>query len=125
MAAGAGTPVASLSHVTLEYEGGVRALDDVSLDIARGERVCVVGANGSGKSTLASVICGLLAPDEGDVTLVGQRVLAGGRVDFAAYAKARRSLGLVFQNPDDQIVTSVVEEDVALGPRTSRWHPTR
>lgn len=111
-----GTPVASLSHVTLEYEGGVRALDDVSLDIARGERVCVVGANGSGKSTLASVICGLLAPDEGDVTLVGQRVLAGGRVDFAAYAKARRSLGLVFQNPDDQIVTSVVEEDVAFGP---------
>lgn len=115
-ASSTGTPVASLSHVTLEYEGGVRALDDVSLDIARGERVCVVGANGSGKSTLASVICGLLAPDEGDVTLVGQRVLAGGRVDFAAYAKARRSLGLVFQNPDDQIVTSVVEEDVAFGP---------
>ncbi|MST71874.1 ABC transporter ATP-binding protein [Olsenella porci] len=119
----AGTPVASLSHVTLEYEGGVRALDDVSLDIARGERVCVVGANGSGKSTLASVICGLLAPDEGDVTLVGQRVLAGGRVDFAAYAKARRSLGLVFQNPDDQIVTSVVEEDVAFGPENLQVAP--
>ncbi len=118
-----GTPVASLSHVTLEYEGGVRALDDVSLDIARGERVCVVGANGSGKSTLASVICGLLAPDEGDVTLVGQRVLAGGRVDFAAYAKARRSLGLVFQNPDDQIVTSVVEEDVAFGPENLQVAP--
>jgi energy-coupling factor transporter ATPase len=118
-----GTPVASLSHVTLEYEGGVRALDDVSLNIARGERVCVVGANGSGKSTLASVICGLLAPDEGDVTLVGQRVLAGGRVDFAAYAKARRSLGLVFQNPDDQIVTSVVEEDVAFGPENLQVAP--
>ena len=122
-ASSTGTPVASLSHVTLEYEGGVRALDDVSLDIARGERVCVVGANGSGKSTLASVICGLLAPDEGDVTLVGQRVLAGGRVDFAAYAKARRSLGLVFQNPDDQIVTSVVEEDVAFGPENLQVAP--
>lgn len=123
MAAEAGTPVASLSHVTLEYEGGVRALDDVSLDIARGERVCVVGANGSGKSTLASVICGLLAPDEGDVTLAGQHVLEGGRVDFAAYARARRSLGLVFQNPDDQIVTSVVEEDVAFGPENLQVAP--
>ena len=105
-----------LSHVTLVYDGGVRALDDVSLEVARGERVCVLGANGSGKSTLASVICGLLAPDEGEVELVGERVCAGGAPDLAAYRRARRSLGLVFQNPDDQIVTSVVEDDVAFGP---------
>lgn len=112
-----GTPlVAELSHVSLVYEGGVRALDDVSLTVAEGERLCILGANGSGKSTLASVLCGLLAPDEGDVTLLGERVLAGGKVDFAAYGRARRRLGLVFQNPDDQIVTSVVEEDVAFGP---------
>lgn len=105
-----------LSHVTLVYDGGVRALDDVSLEVARGERVCVLGANGSGKSTLASVICGLLAPDEGEVELVGERVCADGTPDLAAYRRARRSLGLVFQNPDDQIVTSVVEDDVAFGP---------
>ncbi len=105
-----------LSHVTLDYEGGVRALDDVSLEVGRGEWVCVLGANGSGKSTLASVLCGLLAPDSGDVMLVGQRVMSGGRVDFAAYRQSRRGLGLVFQNPDDQIVTSVVAEDVAFGP---------
>ena len=105
-----------LSHVRLVYEGDVVALDDVSLEVARAERVCVLGANGSGKSTLASVICGLLAPDGGEVELVGERVCADGRPDLEAYRRARRSLGLVFQNPDDQIVTSVVEDDVAFGP---------
>lgn len=105
-----------LSRVSLFYEGGVTALDDVSLELARGERLCVLGANGSGKSTLASVICGLLAPDEGEVELVGERVCASGGPDLEAYRRARRSLGLVFQNPDDQIVTSVVEDDVAFGP---------
>ena len=105
-----------LTHVSLFYEGGVTALDNVSLEVRRGERLCVLGANGSGKSTLASVICGLLAPDEGEVELVGERVCADGAPDLAAYRRARRSLGLVFQNPDDQIVTTVVEDDVAFGP---------
>ena len=109
-------PVISLEHVTLVYDQGTRALDDVSLSIAAGERVCVLGANGSGKSTLASVLCGLLAPDEGTVDLVGERVLDGGSVDLDAYRRARHGIGLVFQNPDDQIVTTVVAEDVAFGP---------
>ena len=114
VAAGAGVPV-RLAHVTLRY-GDSLALDDVTLEVCRGERVCVLGANGSGKSTLASVICGLLAPDEGDVELVGHAVCTGGVPDLAAYRDARRQLGLVFQNPDDQIVTSVVADDVAFGP---------
>lgn len=104
-----------LSRVTLRY-GDDCALNDVTLEVPRGQRVCVLGANGSGKSTLASVICGLLAPDEGDVELVGERVCEGGAPDLAAYRRARRGLGLVFQNPDDQIVTSVVADDVAFGP---------
>lgn len=104
-----------LAHVTLRY-GDSLALDDVTLEVCRGERVCVLGANGSGKSTLASVICGLLAPDEGDVELAGHAVCTGGVPDLAAYRDARRQLGLVFQNPDDQIVTSVVADDVAFGP---------
>lgn len=114
VAAGAEVPV-RLAHVTLRYGGSV-ALDDVTLEVCRGERVCVLGANGSGKSTLASVICGLLAPDEGDVELAGHAVCTGGVADLAAYRDARRQLGLVFQNPDDQIVTSVVADDVAFGP---------
>lgn len=105
-----------LSHVSLFYEGGITALDDVSLELARGERLCVLGANGSGKSTLASVVCGLLAPDEGEVELAGEQVCAEGAPDLEAYRRARRSLGLVFQNPDDQIVTSIVADDVAFGP---------
>lgn len=112
--AGTEVPV-RLAHVTLRYGNSV-ALDDVTLEVCRGERVCVLGANGSGKSTLASVICGLLAPDEGDVELAGHAVCTGGVPDLAAYRDARRQLGLVFQNPDDQIVTSVVADDVAFGP---------
>ena len=114
VAAGAEVPV-RLDHVTLRY-GDSLALDDVTLEVCRGERVCVLGANGSGKSTLASVICGLLAPDEGDVELAGHAVCTGGVPDLAAYRDARLQLGLVFQNPDDQIVTSVVADDVAFGP---------
>ncbi len=109
-------PLLSLSHVTLRYEHGVTALDDITLNIAEGEYICVLGSNGSGKSTLASVLCGLLAPDEGTVSLTGEAVFGPRGIDFEAYRRARRQLGLVFQNPDDQIVTSVVEEDVAFGP---------
>lgn len=114
VAAGAEVPV-RLDHVILRY-GDSLALDDVTLEVCRGERVCVLGANGSGKSTLASVVCGLLAPDEGDVELAGHAVCTCGVPDLAAYRDARRQLGLVFQNPDDQIVTSVVADDVAFGP---------
>ena len=109
-------PILSLAHVTLRYEHGITALDDVTLSVAEGERICVLGPNGSGKSTLASVLCGLLAPDEGLVNLVGELVCTDVGADFEAYGRARRQLGLVFQNPDDQIVTSIVEEDVAFGP---------
>lgn len=122
-AAGADT-IVSLAHVTLTYDD-VRALDNVSLEVRRGERLCVLGANGSGKSTLASVVCGLLAPDSGEVTFVGEKVFANGAADFDAYRRARRKLGLVFQNPEDQIVTSVVEEDVAFGPENLGLPPER
>ena len=118
------TPIVSLAHVTLAY-GDLRALDNISLDVHQGERLCVLGANGSGKSTLASVICGLLAPDAGEVTLVGEKVFTAGAADFDAYRRARRKLGLVFQNPEDQIVTSVVEEDVAFGPENLGLPPER
>ncbi len=107
--------LARLSGVVLDYEA-TRALAGVDLTIREGERVCILGGNGSGKSTTASVICGLLAPDQGTVELLGHQVFANGKPDLDAYRLARRELGLVFQNPDDQIVTSVVADDVAFGP---------
>ena len=109
------SPIARLDRVTLRY-GDTVALDSVSFEVAEGERVCVLGANGSGKSTLASVLAGLLAPDDGSVELAGETCVRAGAVDFEAYRCARRRLGLMFQNPDDQLVTTVVEEDVAFGP---------
>ena len=119
----AGGAIASLERVTLAYESDTVALSDVSLELRRGERVCVLGPNGSGKSTLASVLCGLLAPDEGTVRLLGHAVCTDGTADLEAYRGARRGLGLVFQDPQDQIVTSVVDEDVAFGPENIGLHP--
>lgn len=111
-----GATIARLERVTLAYERTGVALDDVSLELAAGERVCVLGANGSGKTTLALVLCGLLAPDAGSVELLGHACCVDGAPDMDAYRRARRELGLVFQDPQDQIVTSVVDEDVAFGP---------
>ena len=115
--------IAVLENVSLSFESDEQALCIVNLTIPKGEWLCVLGANGSGKSTLAQVITGLLAPDAGRVTLVGEQVYVDGAPDPAAYGRARQHLGLVFQNPDDQIVTTVVEEDVAFGPENLGLSP--
>ena len=118
--------IISLDHVTLDYENGIQALNDVSLQVRAGEHVCILGSNGSGKSTLASVVAGLLAPDAGTVTVAGIRGFDSERddpIDFEAYRKIRRKVGIVFQNPDDQIVTTVVSEDVAFGPENLGLSP--
>lgn len=105
-----------LENVRLSYDGGLTwALDGVSLRIEPGERICVLGPNGSGKSSLAQVLAGLVAPDEGTVELAGHTCFDGSP-DSDSYRHARRITGLVFQNPEDQIVTSVVADDVAFGP---------
>ena len=91
------------------------ALDHVSFSIPAGKRTCIVGANGSGKSTVASILSGLSAPDEGTVTFLGTTVVNDGQVDFEAYKTVRPQLGLVFQNPEDQIICSVVADDIAFG----------
>ena len=106
---------ATLLDVTFVHAKGVVALDHVSLSIPAGKRTCIVGANGSGKSTVASVLSGLTAPDEGTVTFLGTTVVNDGQVDFEAYKTIRPQLGLVFQNPEDQIICSVVADDIAFG----------
>ena len=110
-------PIAVLQNVRFSYDGGTTwALDGVNLSITPGERVAVVGANGSGKSTLGRIIAGLTAPDSGIVKLLGQSVFHDDAPDADAYRAARHDIGAVFQNPEDQIVTTVTEDDVAFGP---------
>lgn len=109
-------PVAAmLLDVTFVHAKGVVALNHISFSIPAGERTCIVGANGSGKSTVASILSGLTAPDEGTVSFLGTTVVNDGQVDFEAYKTIRPQLGLVFQNPEDQIICSVVADDIAFG----------
>ncbi|HEV8353315.1 MAG TPA: energy-coupling factor transporter ATPase [bacterium] len=89
----------------------VEALRGVTLHVGRGEFVAVVGGNGSGKSTLAKLLNALLLPTAGDVVVDGMNTK-----DQGAAWEIRRRVGMVFQNPDNQIVATVVEEDVAFGP---------
>ena len=112
-------PAARLEHVRFSYDNGVTwVLDGIDLTIRSGERLCLVGPNGSGKSTLARLIAGLAAPDGGDMTLLGHHVFDGetASANPNEYRDARHGIGTVFQNPEDQIVTTIVEDDVAFGP---------
>ena len=102
----------SISGVEYSYDDSERkALNGVSLDIGEGEFVAIVGHNGSGKSTLAKMLNALLLPDEGTVTVFGMDT-----ADEENTLDIRKKVGIVFQNPDNQIVTTVVEEDVGFGP---------
>lgn len=101
----------SIKNVSFTYESGTPALENVSLDIRDGEFLCIVGHNGSGKSTLAKMLNGLLLPTEGKVEVFGMDT-----ADDDKLLDIRRTVGIVFQNPDNQIVTTVVREDVAFGP---------
>lgn len=105
-------PELALEGVSFTYaRGGVRALDGVTLRIAAGERVVLVGQNGSGKTTLVRHLNGLLRPAAGRVTIDG-RDTAPMRV-----AELARSVGLVFQDPDRQIFAGSVASEVEFGPR--------
>ncbi|MBQ2738159.1 MAG: energy-coupling factor transporter ATPase [Clostridia bacterium] len=91
------------------------ALDGVSLNISRGEYLAILGHNGSGKSTLAKLISMILTPKSGKIYIDGTDITDETLGEDAQY-ELRRRVGMVFQNPDNQLVATVVEEDVAFGP---------
>ena len=93
------------------YDGKRNALDGISLSLEEGSFTCVLGGDGSGKSTLAKHVNALLVPDKGRVLVMGRDTSEPENVFFV-----RSNAGMVFQNPDDQIVASVIENDVAFGP---------
>ena len=99
------------SNVRFTYDGERFVLRGIDLHIADGEFVCILGGNGSGKSTLAKHMNALLVPDEGRVRVAGHDTQ-----DEEYVYDIRSTAGMVFQNPDDQLVASLVEDDVAFGP---------
>ena len=99
-----------------EGEGGEKTevLHGINLDIEEGSFVAVLGHNGSGKSTLAKLLNMILLPDSGRIVIGGREITA--ELDDDEVSSVRRDIGMVFQNPDNQIVATIVEEDVAFGP---------
>jgi cobalt/nickel transport system ATP-binding protein len=100
-----------IRHLEFAYEDGTIALRNLSTSLDEGEKVAVVGPNGAGKSTLLHLIAGFRMPFAGEVS-IGGKVLTESNAD-----DLRRQVGLLFQDPDDQIFMPTVEEDVAFGPR--------
>ena len=97
--------------VSFSYDGAVSALDGIDLNIEDGEFFCILGGNGSGKSTFAKHLNALLQPDAGTVRINGMDAS-----DPELVYDIRSTAGMVFQNPDDQLVATLVEDDVAFGP---------
>jgi cobalt/nickel transport system ATP-binding protein len=108
--AAAGEPSLRVHELAYAYPDGTQALFGVNLTIARGERVALLGPNGAGKTTLVMHLNGILTPGYGGVTVAGLPV----RRD--TLQEVRRRVGLVFQDPDDQLFMPTVREDVAFGP---------
>lgn len=98
---------------TIEKAGKVQnpAIENVSFTVAQGDFVCIIGRNGSGKSTIARLMNALILPSEGTVFVDAMDIL-----DEKNVKPVRREVGMVFQNPDNQIIGTSIEEDVAFGP---------
>ena len=106
------TNIIEIKNLSFQYEGSSKkVLKNLNIDIKEGEFICVLGHNGSGKSTLAKLINAQFIPTEGDI-LVGNM----NTKDDDSLWNIREMCGMVFQNPDNQLVATIVEEDVAFGP---------
>jgi cobalt/nickel transport system ATP-binding protein len=103
--------IINLKDISFSYSGDKPVLDNLSLQLLRGDRIGLVGPNGSGKTTLLHVIMGLLRSSSGTIELFGKT--AHEEKDFRS---ARKRIGLLFQDPDDQLFSPTVLEDVAFGP---------
>ena len=108
-------PIVSVKEAKFTYPAGVSAIKGVSLEIHQGERVALLGPNGSGKSTLILLIAGLLTPEKGEISVFGEKTTSKN------FQKFRSRIGIVFQDPDDQLFTQSVIEDIEYGPRNLKF----
>jgi cobalt/nickel transport system ATP-binding protein len=113
-------PVFEVRNVRYCYDQ-VIALDGITLTIACGQRIALLGANGSGKSTLLRLLDALYFPDQGHISAFGEPISAERMQDEAVTLRFRRRVGMVFQNPDVQLFNPTVFDEVAFGPLQLRW----
>ena len=117
--------IIEFQNVSFRYDSDTetplpRVIEHLDFSVRRGEFVAVLGHNGSGKSTLAKLCNAILLPEEGHVLVDGMDT-----ADEAMKYEIRQTVGMVFQNPDNQIVATIVEEDVAFGPENLGVDPRR
>lgn len=113
--------IVKVNNISFEYitdEAKLKAIDDLSLDVKKGEFVAIIGHNGSGKSTLSKNLNAILMPTEGNILIDDMDTKEEERL-----WDIRQTAGMVFQNPDNQIVATIVEEDVAFGPENLGIEP--
>ncbi len=103
-----------LNNLGVAYDNNNQVLEDINLKIFPQEKVGLIGANGAGKTTLFLSICGLLSPNKGEIILSGKPVKVG---------EFRPEIGLVFQNPNDQLFCPTVRDDIAFGPENMGLNP--
>ncbi|MBO5416466.1 MAG: energy-coupling factor transporter ATPase [Clostridia bacterium] len=112
-------PFIKVENISYSYKGdggvGVPVIKELSLEIREGEFVAVLGHNGSGKSTLAKLLNMIFSPQSGKIYIDGKDITAPDMTDDDVFA-LRKTVGMVFQNPDNQLVATIVEDDVAFGP---------
>lgn len=111
----------SLRDISFSYPGRKKPLiDNFSMDLSSGEIVALVGPNGSGKTTLALIIAGIIRPDSGVIEYMGKDYSDGENLDFV-----RRDIGFLFQDPEDGILTTSVEREIAFGPENHGYPPVK
>ncbi len=101
----------SVNDISFSYNDDKPLFENFNLDINEGEYVAIIGHNGCGKSTLAKILCGILLPTKGSVSVLGMDT-----ADDDNFFEIRKNCGMIFQNPDNQLVATIVEEDVAFAP---------
>lgn len=104
-----------LNNISFEYPNGRKVFENLNLHIRKGDRIGIIGPNGSGKTTLLHLIVGLIKPSAGNIIILGKP-----RESERDYREVRKRVGLLFQDPEDQLFCPTVAEDVAFGPLNLR-----